>query len=215
MPNTAIDILFIVIILLSAVLAFVRGFIRESLALGTWLLATYLSFTQFHLLVPYLEEKIHNPMLRDAAAGAGVFAIVMIVLVPITFYIRSFIKGESITAIDRSFGFLFGAARGFLLISIFYLIGTWLVAEDHQPEWMKEAKTRPLMEYGANLIRDVIPEEQRKMFEKKTKEAGDKVDDAAASAGEPTAPAGESLPPPKDSGTNQFDETIGDIKKGP
>jgi membrane protein required for colicin V production len=209
-PNTAVDIVVVLIILISAGLAFVRGFIRESLALGTWLLAIFLGFSQYHLLTPYLEDKISNPMLRDFAGGIGVFAIVMIVLIPVSFYIRSFIKGEHITAVDRSLGFVFGAGRGFLLLSIFYLIFSWLVPDQNQPEWMKEANTRPVLVYGAELIRDVIPKEQREMLEKKAKENKDKMEEYGVSKDDEATDNEE-----KPSITDQFDQILDGVKEAP
>jgi membrane protein required for colicin V production len=175
MPNTAVDIIVVLVILLSAVLAFIRGFVREALALGTWLVAVYLAFNYYPLVTPFLEKEISNAMLRDFAGGLVAFGIVMLVLIPIGFYIRSFIKGDKITSIDRSFGFVFGAARGYLLISIVYLIVSWLMPEEKQPEWLKEANTKPILVYGAGLIKEAIPQEQRDLMEKKTQETAEQM----------------------------------------
>ncbi|NDE91081.1 MAG: CvpA family protein, partial [Alphaproteobacteria bacterium] len=139
MPNTAVDVVVIIIILLSAALAFVRGFVREALSLTTWSVAAYLGFTQYARVAPYLEEYIHQPQLRDFAGGAVIFLGVLVLLIPLSMYIRSFIKGDHITSIDRSLGFLFGAVRGFLLLAIIYLIVSWLLPEEKQPVWLKEA----------------------------------------------------------------------------
>lgn len=181
MPNTAVDIVVVLVILLSAVLAFVRGFTREALALGTWLIACYLGFTQYPLLTPYLEDKVSNPMIRDFVGGLGVFALAMLVLIPLGFYLRSFIKGEQVTSIDRSFGFVFGALRGFILLSVFYLIVVWLLPEEKQPEWLKEANTRPALAYGAEIIRNIIPKEQRELMEKKPKDLAEGAEKNAES----------------------------------
>lgn len=185
MPNTAVDIILILIILLSAILAFVRGFMREALALGTWLAAVYLGFTQYPHVTPYLEDKISNPMIRDFAGGIVIFFAVLLILVPIGFYLRSFIKGEQITAVDRSLGFLFGAARGFLLISILYLIVSWLLPEEKQPLWLKEANTKPVMVFGADLVKSLIPAEQRELMEKKKDDIpeGESVDQLPENTG--------------------------------
>lgn len=179
MPNTAVDIVVIVIILLSAVLAFVRGFVRESLSLTTWSLAAYLGFTQYALVTPYLETHIHQDQIRDFAGGVAIFLGVLIILIPFSMYIRSFIKGEHITSIDRSFGFLFGAARGYLLISIIYLIVSWLLPEEKQPVWLKDANTKPALTYGAEMVKEIIPKEQRELMEKKAKTAGEAGEEAA------------------------------------
>jgi membrane protein required for colicin V production len=177
MPNTAVDIIFVLIILLSAILAFVRGATREMLGIGIWLIAVYLGFTQYKLVTPWLLEHVHgkmiqdNEMIRNFLGGLAIFAGVMLILVPISFYLRSFVKGESITAVDRSLGFLFGAARGYLLLAIFYLVISWQMPPEKQPEWLKEANTRPALAFGADLVKSLIPEEQRQMMEKKADEA--------------------------------------------
>lgn len=181
MPNTAVDIVVIIIILLSAGLAFVRGFVRESLSLATWSIAAYLGFTQYALVSPYLETSIHQPQLRDFAGGLVIFLGVLLLLIPFSMYIRSFIKGEHITSIDRSFGFLFGAARGFFLISIVYLIVSWLLPEEKQPIWLKEANTKPALAYGADMVKNLIPQEQRELMEKKAKNAQENSEDAIES----------------------------------
>jgi membrane protein required for colicin V production len=167
MPHTAVDILVIAVILISAVLAFIRGITREMLSLGTWLLAIFLAFTQFDKVTPYLEEKVANPMIRDFLGGLIIFGAVLVILLPIGFYLRGFVKGEQVTAIDRSLGFVFGALRGYALMAILYLVVMLAMPEDKQPPWLQEANTKPALAYGAELIRGVIPAEQRDIFDKK------------------------------------------------
>lgn len=206
MPNTAVDIVVILIILLSAGLAFVRGFAREAISMGTWFAASYLGFTQYQLVMPYLEDKIHNEMIRQFASGVVVFLGVLIILIPIGMYIRSFIKGEHVTSIDRSFGFLFGAARGYLLLSIIYLIISWLLPEEKQPAWLKEANTKPILVYGAELTKELIPKEQLELMEKKAKEPQEKSQEPAIPSGEP---AGEKKSGAKDMLQNVLDDIKG------
>ncbi|MBY0428784.1 MAG: CvpA family protein [Alphaproteobacteria bacterium] len=177
MPNTAVDIIVIVIILLSAILAFVRGFVREFLSLTTWTLAAILGFKEYAVVAPYFKEYIHQDQLRDFAGGVAVFLGVLLILIPLSMYIRSFIKGEQITSIDRSFGFLFGAARGYALISIIYLIVSWLLPEEKQPIWLKEANTKPALNYGAELVKEIIPQEQLDLMQKKAKSTEDSKDE--------------------------------------
>jgi membrane protein required for colicin V production len=185
MPHTAVDIIVVAVILISAILAFIRGLTREALSLGTWLLAIYLAFTQYPHVTPYLEEKISNPMLRDFTGGLIIFGAVLLIFLPVGFYLRSFVKGEQVTAIDRSLGFVFGAARGYLLIAILYLIVTLVLPEEKLPAWLKEANTRPALAFGAETIRGVLPAEQRDLLEKQAKKAKEKEEKAESSSDAP------------------------------
>ncbi len=181
MPNTAVDIIFVIIIFLSAALAFIRGFVRESLSLGTFGIAAYLGFTQYALVAPHLVEYISQPQLRDFGGGILIALGVLLLLIPLGIYIRSFIKGEHVTSIDRSFGFLFGAARGYLLVSILYLMVSWLLPEEKQPVWLKEANVKPALTYGADLLKEIIPQESRDLMEKKPKTEDESDDESTLS----------------------------------
>jgi membrane protein required for colicin V production len=179
MPHTAVDILVIAVILISAVLAFIRGLTREMLSLGTWLLAIFLAFTQFDKVTPYLEDQVSNPMIRDFLGGLIIFGAVLVILLPIGFYLRGFVKGEQVTAIDRSLGFVFGAVRGYALMAILYLVVMLAMPEEGQPPWLKEANTKPALAYGAELIRNAIPADQRDIFNKKKSETAEEEEKPA------------------------------------
>lgn len=197
-PITSVDIVFVLVILISAGLAFLRGFVRESLSVGAWVVAGWLAFTQYDIVAPYFEGKIASESIRNFAGGVCIFLGVLLVFIPITFYIRSFVKGDHITAIDRSFGFLFGAARGFLLLSLLYWGFSLIVAENKQDAWLKDAATRPLLSYGANKIKAWMPEEDRTLLEKNAKIAREKreKEEAATVADDNSSTT---LPPPQDS----------------
>jgi membrane protein required for colicin V production len=198
MPNSLVDIFVIAVILISAVLAFIRGLTREMLSLGTWLLAIYLAFTQFDKVAPYLEEQVANATIRDFLAGLIIFGAVLIILLPIGFYLRGFVKGEQVTAIDRSLGFVFGALRGYILMVVIYLVVVLALPEEKQPVWLKEANTKPALAYGAEIIRNAIPAEQRDFLEKKKKDA-EEVEEQPL-----TPPGGSSL----DGKMDQLDQVI-------
>jgi membrane protein required for colicin V production len=84
------------------------------------------------------------------AAGA-VFIVALIIATYITTKIADFVVDSRIGAVDRAFGFLFGAARGVLLLVVALLFFNWLV--NPSPSWVAKAQTRPVLEdLGAKLI---------------------------------------------------------------
>ncbi len=72
-----------------------------------------------------------------AASAAVIFIIALIVVTLITMRIADFIIDSRIGALDRTLGFLFGAARGILLVVVAMLFFNWLVGRQ-QPEWVAE-----------------------------------------------------------------------------
>ena len=95
---------------------------------------------------------------RWSALPALIFLVVLIVISVITMRIADFIIDSRIGALDRTLGFVFGAARGLLLVVVAMLFFNWLVAPAQQPEWVSEAKSKPLINsLGAKLV-SMLPE---------------------------------------------------------
>ena len=90
---------------------------------------------------PYISK----PMFAQAASAAAVFFVTLIVVSLFTVRISDAILDSKIGALDRSLGFVFGAARGFLLAVVAFWIFNWLVGDKQQPEWVRTAKTRPAL----------------------------------------------------------------------
>jgi membrane protein required for colicin V production len=185
------------VILISALLSLMRGFTREVLAIGSWAAAAASAYYFYPLVLPYATPYIHKDIVAQAVSAAAVFFVTLIVVSLFTVRLSDAILDSKIGALDRSLGFLFGAARGFLLGVVAFSIFNWLVAEKQQPEWVKTAKTRPALMETANKVVAMLPEDAASTIEGwiKTKNAGGAIDEPPPDEnGGPTAPA-ESSPP--------------------
>ncbi|TVP69974.1 MAG: CvpA family protein [Rhodobacteraceae bacterium] len=124
-----VDAAVAVVILASAILAYSRGFIRESLAIAGWVAAAVLAFvfapTVQPLIreVPYVGNFIGDSCeLSMIAAFAVVFAVVLVIASLFTPLFSSFVRNTALDGIDTGAGFLFGIARGFLLVAIALMV---------------------------------------------------------------------------------------------
>ena len=154
-----LDLGVIGIILLSALLAMLRGFTREVLALASWGAAAAAAYYFYPKVQPYLDPYIHKPIVALILAAAIVFLATLLVVSLFTVRISDAILDSKIGALDRSLGFVFGAARGFLLAVVAFAIFNWLVGDKQQPEWVRSAKTRPALTQTANSIIAMLPED--------------------------------------------------------
>lgn len=154
-----LDLAFLAIVLVSALLSMMRGFSREVLAIGSWAAAAAAAYYFYPVVVPYLSPYIHKDVIAQAAAAALVFFGTLIVVSIFTVRLSDAILDSKIGALDRALGFLFGVARGFLLAVVAFAIFNWLVSEKLQPEWVKNARTRPILTDTANRIVAMLPED--------------------------------------------------------
>ncbi len=136
MTFTIVDGGVALVLFISAVLAFARGFTRELMSIGGWLIAGAASFA----LAPTFEPMVKKiPVLGDfvskscelsmLAAFAAVFAIALIVLSVLTAAMASAVRESALGPIDRGLGFFFGVARGVLLLVIAFWLYKFMGAE--------------------------------------------------------------------------------------
>lgn len=137
---TIIDGIVAVVIVVSALLAYSRGFVREVLAIGGWIGATILAFIFADQAVPLLQQ-IPLPgavsfiwescELSIIAAFAAVFAVALILFAIFTPLFSGVIQRSALGGLDQGLGFLFGVARGVLLVAVaFFLYETALAGQD-------------------------------------------------------------------------------------
>ncbi len=154
-----LDLAVLGIVLVSALLSMMRGFSREVLAIASWAAAAAAAYYFYPLVVPYLSPYIHKEVIAQAAAAAIVFFVTLIVVSLFTVRLSDAILDSKIGALDRTLGFVFGVARGFLLAVVAFAIFNWLVSEKQQPEWVKNARTRPILTETADRIVALLPED--------------------------------------------------------
>lgn len=155
-PLTIADLAIIAVLMISAVLAFARGFVHELLSMLAWLGATVAVIFGLPYARPIAQHFISLPLLADAAAGGIIFVIALLVLSLLTRAVSHRVQGSALNAVDRSLGFLFGLLRGAVLVCLAYIPLAWLLAPSEQPEWIRDARARPLVEQGAAMIQSLF-----------------------------------------------------------
>ena len=158
LPANAADLIVIAVLLVSALLAFSRGFMRELFSVAGWVGAIFATLYGFSYVKPYTRQWISIDLLADAAGGAAIFITTLIVLTLVSNALTGQVRDSALGAVDRSLGFLFGLFRGVIIVCLAYLLVDWILPKDEQPEWLRSARTIPLVEKGAGLLKQLIPE---------------------------------------------------------
>lgn len=151
------DIAVIGLLLLSAVVAYSRGFVREVLSLLSWVGAVVVTVYAFEPVRPYVSDVIPIELFANVATALGIFTVALVIFSIIGGRIANAVGQSGHGAVDKSLGFLFGVVRGGLLVTIAYLVLTWVIPWDEQPAWLKEARTTPLIREAAGEIEGMIP----------------------------------------------------------
>lgn len=162
MPITLFDGLLIGLMLVSGVLAMIRGFSREVLSVGSWVAAAAAAFFFYKqlspLVKPYTQQVTSSETVADVAAAGIIFAVTLLVVSLISMRIADFIVDSRVGALDRTLGFVFGAVRGALLVVVGLLFYNWLVPEN-QPSWVASAKSKPVLESIGESLVQLLPDD--------------------------------------------------------
>lgn len=156
-----VDIVVLVIVVLSGALAFVRGFVKEVLAVVGWVGAAIATLQLFPYVRPITRQYIQTEMLADGLAGLGIFLITLLLFSILSHSIAKGVRNSAISAVDRSLGFLFGLLRGAVVVCLAYLLVVSVLAPKDQPGWLRNARVMPLMEWGTSHIILLVPNEYR------------------------------------------------------
>lgn len=155
-----LDLALIAVVLISALLSMLRGFTREILAIASWAAAAVAAYYYYPLGVPYILPYVGGgQQIAMGVSAAIIFFVTLIVVSIITVKISDLILDSKVGALDRSMGFLFGAARGLLLGVVAFLFFNWLVPEKSQPEWVHTAKTKPLLTATGEQLMAFLPDD--------------------------------------------------------
>lgn len=163
LPINPTDLAVIVVLLLSALVALVRGFVHELLSLLAWIGAALATVYGLPYVQPYTREVIAIPLIADIISGVGLFLVVLVVLSVTGRLVARGIQKSGLGPLDRSLGLLFGVLRGVLLVSVAWLLMVWALPNvDERPTWIAEAKSGPLLTWGAWQVNRLLPGELRR-----------------------------------------------------
>nr|WP_306267166.1 CvpA family protein [Pararhizobium sp. IMCC3301] len=179
MSITILDGILLGVMLISAFLAMMRGFVREVFSIGTWIAAAAAALFFHPLLLPYIEPYVSNDLLSVALAAAAVFFVTLILISFITIRISDFILDSGVGPIDRTLGFMYGALRGLLIVVVAMMIFNGLVQREKRPEWVSNAQSLPvLLEIGRRITAALpqdIQETITNFFGKKSSEPDNSI----------------------------------------
>ena len=200
MPFSVLDLVVLGIVVISALLAAVRGVTREVLAIIAWVAAAAVAWSLYPMLLPTVKQHVTSDTVALVASIAAIFLGTLIVVSIITVKISDVVLDSRIGAIDRSLGFLFGAARGFLICVIGWVFLSWLV-QGKVPTWAAEARTRPMLEKSGDALVAQLPENPEgflKQFKKpKVDTPQNEPVDAPAETETPVRPTTPAVPAPR------------------
>jgi membrane protein required for colicin V production len=154
---TPMDDAAIAIILISALFAMFRGLVQETFAIVDWLIAGYASVRLSPIVLPFVRPYISITWLQWVVAGIGVFLVIFIPLSLATARLAESVRTSHIGTVDRALGFVFGAGRGLVIVSLAYLAFASLVPARDHPDMLVKSRLYPVIRDTSDVLRTLVP----------------------------------------------------------
>ncbi|MGE0564672.1 MAG: CvpA family protein [Pseudolabrys sp.] len=184
MPVTLLDILLLVVMLVSGLLAMIRGFMREILSIAAWGIAALVTLYSYARLLPTVKQYINSDIAAAGVTVVGIFLVTLLFVSVITVRLSDMILDSRIGALDRTLGFLFGLGRGLIIVVVAFVFFAWLVPDQRQPEWIKSAKSKVVLQSTGQWLMSMLPDDPESTILKRLKRPRPDDPDAPAAGPE-------------------------------
>lgn len=151
------DLCVLGVLLISGLWAMMRGFVREVLGVVGWVGAAFAALYLFPLADPLMRQLITIDWMADAATGIAIFLISLILLSMVSGAISSRIRSSGFNPLDRTLGFVYGLARGAVLVCLAYFLWIQVFKPTEDPPVIASARLLPAVQQGADMIRKIVP----------------------------------------------------------
>src|SRR6266581_2152594 len=169
MPITILDIVLLGVMLVSALLAMIRGFMREILSIAAWVIAAGATLYFYAKLLPFAKSYFNNDIIAAAVVVGGTFLATLLIVSVLTIRVSDIVLDSRVGALDRTLGFLFGLARGLIIVVVAFLFFAWLVPDRSQPEWVRSAKSRVVLQGTGDWLMSMLPDDPESTILKRLK----------------------------------------------
>ncbi|WP_240008050.1 CvpA family protein [Pseudaquidulcibacter saccharophilus] len=154
------DVLVLIIVGVSALLAFARGFVREFLSMTALALAILAVLWGLPVFRDPVKDALNTESwIANTITVITIFLLVYVAIRVLTGRIHEWVHdSEPLGVIDRTAGILFGVARGFVIISIAVITFISVAKEDKWPKILKDAKFFPFLVLTGDALKSLAPE---------------------------------------------------------
>ena len=152
-----LDYAIIAVLLISASLSLIRGFTKEVLSITGWIVSGYAAIFFGPSVKPLLAGYVSIDWVVNGGAMLLVFLVTLIAFSIGGAFIAKTMKASPLGPLDRTMGIIFGALRGVFIVCMTYLGVSAVIPEDDHPDFIKDARLRPMLQTGSKAVVAIVP----------------------------------------------------------
>ena len=167
-----LDVIILIIIGISALIAYSRGLMKEVMSIVGWVLGCIVVIYLLPIINPFTMNYVKNGTFAGILTAVVILIAFLVCWVLFTAKVVGKVRTSKLSSLDRMLGLFFGIARACLLIILCYILIGWIVPADKQSPILQESKYYTLAGTFAEPIEKLIPKDTLDTIKEKTSEVG-------------------------------------------
>lgn len=167
-----LDVVILIIVGISALIALSRGLVKEVLSIVGWVLSGATVIYLLPILNPITLKYVESGWMAGVATSIFILIVFMVIWILTTGNIVSKIRSSKLSSLDRMLGLFFGIVRACLLVILMYILISWMMPKKSQPEMLQKSKYFNIAGDFAAPIEKLIPKATLDAIRAKTSEVG-------------------------------------------
>ena len=151
------DVLFIIILAYSVIQCYLKGFSLSLISFMKWILSTVITIIMVPKLQPYVSDYVKSEFINNIGLGAAIFILTLFLTILIGKSLSKAVTWTGVGSIDKTFGFLFGFFKGYIVSVCLFSILNWFY---HYENWgisVEEAFSFEFIKKGSEILIEEFP----------------------------------------------------------
>ncbi len=151
------DIFFLVILIYFALQCFLKGFSLSLISFMKWIISTIVTIVLVPKFQPAVSNYIESDFINSIGLGIGIFFITLFISILIGKTLSRTVTWTGVGSIDKSFGFLFGIFKGYIVSVCLFSILNWFYPYQNWGISAEDAISFNIINKGSEILIEEFP----------------------------------------------------------
>ena len=166
------DVIIIFILIYSVIQCGIKGFSLSIISFMKWVLSTVITILLVPKLQPIVGEYIQSQFINNIGLGVMIFILTLFLTIVVGKALGRAFTWTGLGSIDKSFGFLFGFFKGYVVSVCLFTILNWFYPYQNWGISVESAFTFNLVKNGSEILIEEFPSSEDFLD---TKEKNEKI----------------------------------------
>ena len=151
------DLFFSIILLYSVIQCFLKGFSLSLISFMKWILSTVITIMLVPKFQPVVREYIDSEFINNVGLGVIIFVFTLFITILIGKSLSKTVTWTGVGSIDKTFGFLFGFFKGYIVSVCLFSIFNWFYPYQNWGISAEKAISFNIINKGSEILIEEFP----------------------------------------------------------